>query len=38
MSAEDAFVRNILDNPNDDVLRLVFADWLEENGRCSHAE
>lgn len=38
MSTEDAFVRNILDNPDDDVPRLVFSDWLEENGRCSHAE
>ncbi len=38
MSDEDAFVHSILDNPDDDTPRLVFADWLEEHGRESHAE
>ena len=38
MSPEDAFVHAILDNPDDDTTRLVFADWLEEHGRASHAE
>jgi len=38
MTAEDAFVHSILANPDDDLPRLVFADWLEENGRESHAE
>jgi uncharacterized protein (TIGR02996 family) len=38
MSDEDAFVHSILNNPDDDVPRLVFADWLEEHGRASHAE
>jgi uncharacterized protein (TIGR02996 family) len=28
----DAFLRAILERPNDDVPRLVFADWLEDNG------
>jgi uncharacterized protein (TIGR02996 family) len=38
MSDEDAFVHHILDTPDDDTPRLVFADWLEEHGRASHAE
>jgi uncharacterized protein (TIGR02996 family) len=38
MSDEDKFVHAILDNPDDDTTRLVFADWLEEHGRASHAE
>jgi uncharacterized protein (TIGR02996 family) len=38
MSDEDAFVHSILNNPDDDTSRLVFADWLEEHGRASHAE
>src|SRR5947199_5750750 len=29
---EDAFLQPILDNPDDDLPRLVFADWLEEQG------
>jgi uncharacterized protein (TIGR02996 family) len=31
-STEDAFLQTILDNPDDDMPRLVFADWLEEQG------
>ena len=31
-SMEDAFLQTILDNPDDDMPRLVFADWLEEHG------
>lgn len=31
-SAEDAFLQTILDHPDDDIPRLVFADWLEEHG------
>ena len=27
---EDAFLRKILENPADDVTRLVYADWLQE--------
>ncbi|QJX00447.1 TIGR02996 domain-containing protein [Frigoriglobus tundricola] len=38
MSDEDVFVHSILSNPDDDTLRLVFADWLEEHDRASHAE
>jgi uncharacterized protein (TIGR02996 family) len=29
---EDAFLQTILENPDDDTPRLVFADWLEEQG------
>ena len=31
-SREDAFLNAILENPDDDMPRLVFADWLEEHG------
>ena len=30
-SMEDAFLQTILDHPDDDMPRLVFADWLEEH-------
>lgn len=32
----DAFMRRILSNPTDALLRLVFADWLEESGTSSN--
>lgn len=33
-SAEkQAFLAHIIDDPADDLRRLVFADWLEENGK-----
>jgi len=32
MSDEESFMRAIIDNPADDHLRLVYADWLEERG------
>lgn len=32
MSEQDAFFKEILANPADREVRLVFADWLEENG------
>jgi uncharacterized protein (TIGR02996 family) len=31
-SPEDAFLQTILEHPDDDIPRLVFADWLEEHG------
>ena len=31
-SLEDAFLQPIIANPNDDTPRLIFADWLEEQG------
>jgi uncharacterized protein (TIGR02996 family) len=35
---EDGFHAAIHDNPFDDVTRLVFADWLDENGQPARAE
>src|SRR5439155_14343361 len=32
MTSADDFLSAILDDPDDDVPRLVFADWLEERG------
>jgi uncharacterized protein (TIGR02996 family) len=32
------FIRAILDEPDDDTTRLVFADWLEEHGQADRAE
>src|SRR4051812_42610458 len=32
MTREDDLLRAIRDNPEDDSLRLVYADWLEEHG------
>jgi uncharacterized protein (TIGR02996 family) len=32
MSNDEAFIRGLLDDPDDDSLRLVYADWLEERG------
>jgi len=32
-----AFVRAILDDPDDDLVRLVFADWLQERGQEARA-
>ncbi|MBA4062170.1 MAG: hypothetical protein C0501_00365 [Isosphaera sp.] len=41
MHAESDFLRTLLENPADDTARLVYADWLDENGgdtSCSKAE
>jgi len=35
---EEGFVRAILADPDDDTHRLVYADWLEENGQPERAE
>ncbi len=35
--AEQAFLAHIIDEPADDLRRLVFADWLEENGQAPRA-
>lgn len=37
VSDEKAFIRAILENPKDDAPRLVFADWLDEQGRLHRA-
>src|SRR5262249_15704709 len=34
----DAFLQAIRDEPDNDIPRLVYADWLEENGQAERAE
>ena len=38
MTDRDAFIRKILANPDDDGPRLVFSDWLEEEGEADYAK
>lgn len=38
MSERAAFISAIIKNPDDNTARLVFADWLEENGEPERAE
>lgn len=38
LSVGEELLRAILDNPEDDVVRLVYADWLEEHGEGERAE
>lgn len=38
MTTEDALLAAVLAAPDDDVVRLVYADWLEENGKSERAE
>lgn len=38
MTEGDSLYRAVLDNPEDDAPRLVFADWLDEYGRPERAE
>src|SRR4051794_5304022 len=38
MPDEDAFLRTIRDRPTEDGPRLVYADWLEEQGDTTRAE
>jgi uncharacterized protein (TIGR02996 family) len=38
MTQEEALLQAILAAPDDDAVRLVYADWLEENGRPQRAE
>ena len=38
MSDGEALLRAILDHPDDDAPRLVYADWLDENGQPERAE
>lgn len=37
MTHEDAFLADILEHPEEDAPRLIFADWLEDNGRAERA-
>ncbi|HKB37547.1 MAG TPA: TIGR02996 domain-containing protein, partial [Gemmataceae bacterium] len=38
MTEDAAFLQAILDHPDDDAPRLIYADWLEEHGRGARAE
>lgn len=38
MTEQDAFVRRICEQPGEDTHRLVYADWLDENGQPGRAE
>jgi uncharacterized protein (TIGR02996 family) len=38
MASEDSFLRAIIDAPDDDGVRLVYADWLDEHGHPARAE
>ncbi|HSQ56299.1 MAG TPA: TIGR02996 domain-containing protein [Gemmata sp.] len=38
MTEREALLRAVCENPDDDTPRLVFADWLEENGEAARAE
>jgi uncharacterized protein (TIGR02996 family) len=38
MNQEQAFLRAVCENPEDDDVRLVFADWLDEHGEPERAE
>src|SRR5262245_42711851 len=38
LTQHDALLRAVLDKPADDSSRLVYADWLEENGESERAE
>jgi uncharacterized protein (TIGR02996 family) len=38
MSHDEAFLQAILESPEDDTPRLVYADWLDEHGRPEQAE
>ena len=38
MAEHQGFLRTILEDPEDDTHRLIYADWLEEHGDCDRAE
>jgi uncharacterized protein (TIGR02996 family) len=38
MTPQKAFLQAIVENPDDDTPRLVYADWLEEHGQAERAE
>lgn len=37
MTQDDAFMEAIVENPDDDAVRLIYADWLDEHGEESRA-
>jgi uncharacterized protein (TIGR02996 family) len=38
MSLQDAFLADIIANPDDDAVRLIYADWLDEHDQPARAE
>jgi uncharacterized protein (TIGR02996 family) len=38
VTPDDAFLQSIIENPEDDTPRLVYADWLDEHGQPERAE
>jgi uncharacterized protein (TIGR02996 family) len=38
MTDEDAFLRAVIADPEDDAPRLIYADWLDEHGQSARAE
>jgi uncharacterized protein (TIGR02996 family) len=38
MATDDALLRAVLADPDDDAPRLIYADWLDEHGDCDRAE
>ena len=38
MTQEASFLHAVLENPEDDATRLIFADWLDDNGQPERAE
>jgi uncharacterized protein (TIGR02996 family) len=38
MTQEESLLQAIIESPDDDAVRLVYADWLEENGQPERAE
>lgn len=38
LTTEDFLIKDIIDSPEDDGLRLIYADWLEDNGHEVRAE
>jgi uncharacterized protein (TIGR02996 family) len=38
MNQDDAFLASIIENPDDDTPRLIYADWLDEHGQADRAE
>jgi uncharacterized protein (TIGR02996 family) len=38
MTVEDLLLKDLIENPEDDTPRLVYADWLEEHGQPERAE
>jgi uncharacterized protein (TIGR02996 family) len=37
MTHDDAFLHDIIENPDDDRPRLVYADWLDDHGQAERA-